>query len=326
MQQGDNSNALTWVLGGALILIGIFVAILLVSVNSQADSVTTQTSVTNAAPTVDTLVLKDNAATVAAGGTLTLNAGTTETVTITGTVSDDNGVSTSFAAGDLSDIEGELYLTSLGAGGCASGTTDNNGCYFTNSAGNCSLGSTVDTTTINYTCSFSMQYYADGTLTGATAPADSWTSSIKVIDDSSSSATATQTFEVGTLLALSIPGTIDYGTLAREQSTTNTNNQAMTITQYGNDGADVEVSGGNMTCTVVGSIGFGNQKWSLTDLSATAGGVTALTGAAVDTNLAISYRTSDSTALTGIVYWNIIMPAVASGTCSGTNTITAIAS
>lgn len=312
-------------LGGALILIGIFVSILLVSVNSQADSVTTQTTVTNVAPTVDTLVLKDNGSTVSSGGTLSLNAGTTETVTITGTVSDDNGVGTSFASGDLADLEGELYLTSLGTAGCAGGSTDNNGCYFTNGGGTCSLGSVVDSTTLNYTCTFSMQYYADGTLTGATAPSDTWTASVKVLDDSTSNATSTQTFEVGTLLALSIPSTIDYGTLAREQSTTNTNNIEMSITQYGNDQADVEVSGTTMTCSVVGTITAGQQKWSLTDLSAGAGGVTALTGSAVDTNFGLGYRTSDSTALTKTLYWGIIMPAVASGTCSGTNTITAIA-
>lgn len=325
MQQGDNSNALTWVLGGALILIGIFVSILLVSVNSQADSVTTQTTVTNVAPTVDTLVLKDNGSTVAANGTLTLNAGTTESVTITGTVSDDNGVGTTYANGDISDIEGELYLTSLGVGGCASGSTDNNQCYFTNGAANCTLGAQVDTTTINYTCSFSVQYYADGTLAGAVAAADTWTASVKVIDDSSSSATSTQAFEIGTLLALSIPATIDYGTLAREQSTTNANNVEMSITQYGNDQADVEVSGGAMTCSVVGSIAVGAQKWSLTDLSAAAGGVTALSGVATDTNFAIGYRTNDASALSKILYWNIVMPDVASGTCTGTNTITAIA-
>jgi len=326
MEQGNNSNALTWVLGGALLLIGLFVAILLVSVNSQADSVTTQTVVTNVAPTVDTLVLKDNGATVAASGTLTLNAGTTEAVTITGTVSDDNGVATSFASGDLADLEGELYVTSLGVGGCASGTTDNNSCYFTNGVGNCVLGSVVDSTTLNYTCSFSQQYYADGTLTGAVAPADTWTASVKVVDDSALSATSTQLYEIGTLLALSIPGSINYGTLAREASTTNTNNQEMTITQYGNDGADVEVSGTTMPCTVVGTVPIANQKWSLTDLSAASGAVTALTGSAVDSNFAISYRTSDAGALTKILYWNIIMPAVATGTCSGTNTITSIAS
>ena len=326
MVESNNSNALTWVLGGALVLIGLVVVIMLVSVNSQADSVSTSTTVTNVAPTVDTLVLKDNGATVTGGGTLSLNAGTTESVTITGTVSDDNGVATSFASGDLSDIEGELYLTSLATAGCASGTTDNNQCYFTNGAANCVLGSTVDTTTINYTCTFSMQYYSDGTSTGGASAADTWTASVKVVDDASLNATSTQAFETGTLLALSIPATINYGTLAREQSTTNTNNQEMVITQYGNDGADVEVSGTTMPCSVVGTIPIANQKWSLTDLSAGAGGVTALSGVAVDTGFGIAYRTLDATALTKTLYWNIILPNVASGSCTGTDTITAIAS
>lgn len=323
MVSNDNSNALTWVLGGALMLIALFVVILLVSVNSQADSVSTTTTVTNVAPTVDTLVLKDNGVTVAANGTLTLNAGTTESVTITGTVSDDNGVSTSFALGDLTSIKSSLKLTSATC--TSAGNNDNNNCYFTDSAGTCTLGAVVDTTTINYTCTFSPQYYADGSMTGAAAPTDTWTATVIVTDDSTTTGTSTQLFEIGTLLALSIPATIDYGTLAREASTTNTNNQHMTITQYGNDVADTEVSGTTMTCTVVGSILASGQKWSLTDLSAGATGVTALTGTAVDSNFGISYRTDDASALTKILYWNIIMPAVASGTCTGTNTITAIA-
>lgn len=323
----DNSNALTWVLGGALGLIALFVVILLVSVNSQADSVSTSSSVTNVAPTVDTLVLKDNGTTVSGGGNLSLNSGTTETVTITGTVSDDNGVSTSFANGDLASVTASLFNTSVTITSCDSvPERDNNSCYFGVSDTDCVLGSVTDSTTIAYTCTFSMQYYSDSTSTGGVDPSDTWTAYVKVTDDSASTATSTQTFEVTTLLALSIPSTIAYGTLAREQVTTNTDNQEMTITQYGNDVADVEVSGTTMPCTVVGTISIGAQEWSLTDLSAVSTGVTALTSTAVDTNFAISYRTDDATALTKILYWNMTMPAVASGTCTGTNTITAIAS
>lgn len=326
MQQGSDSNALTWVLGGALGLIGLFVAILLVGANSQADIVSTQTNVTNVAPTVDTLVLKDNGATVGSGGTLTVNSGSTEVVTITGTISDDNGVGTSLVNGDISEIVGKLYRTSLGEGGCNNGAKDNNDCYYENTAGSCALGAPVDSTTINYTCTFNVQYYADGTQVNGVAPADDWTASITVIDDSTESNTSTQAYETGDLLALSIPGSIDYGTLAREQRTTNVNNFDMVITQFGNVAADVEVSGNDMTCSVTGTIPKENQEWSLTDVPAGDPAATALTGSPTDTNFAIGNRTNDGAALTKTLYWNITMPTVASGTCTGSNTITALAS
>jgi hypothetical protein len=325
MSETHNSNALTWVLGGALVLIGLFVAILLVSVNSQADDVPTTTTVTNAAPTVDTLVLKDQGVTVTAGNNLTVESGTTESVTITGTVSDDNGVGTSYANGDLQAVEGSLFLTTgVAQAGCdTGGEADDNNCYY---AASCTLGGQVDTTTINYTCTFNVNFFADASVTGGSAATDTWTASVRVTDDSSSASSyLTQLFEIPTLLSLSIPTSISYGTLAREQATTNTDNVEMTITQFGNDQADVEVSGTAMTCTVVGSVPIANQKWSLTDLSAVAGGVTALTNSAVDTNFAIGYRTDDGSALTKILYWNIVMPDVATGTCTGTNTIAALA-
>ena len=325
MSQTDNSNALTYVLGGALVLIGLFVVILLVSVNSQADSVSTSTTVTNVAPTVDTLVLKDNGTTVALNGTATLNAGTTETMTLTGTVSDDNGVSTSLAAGDLAKIKASLYVNGTSCTASASG--DKNNCYYQDDVtANCVLGAVTDSTTIAYTCTFTPDFFADSTSIGGTSPAGKWTSWVYVEDDAGLSTSSTQDFEMGTLLALSIPSTISYGTLTREQSTTNSNNIEMTITQYGNDQADVELSSATaMSCSVIGTIPVANQKWSLTDLSAGATGVTALSGTAADTNIAVGYQTVDATPVTKILYWNIVMPAVVTGSCTGTNVVSAIA-
>jgi hypothetical protein len=57
-----------------------------------------------------------------------------------------------------------------------------------------------------------------------------------------------------------------------------------------------------------------------------AGGTNALTGSAVDTNLAVGYRTDEVNPLTKILYWNIAIPASGvEGACTGTTVETAIA-
>jgi hypothetical protein len=324
MQKSTDSNVLSWILGGALLLTALVVVTLLVGVNSEADDVTTQTVVNNVSPTVDSLVLKDNGVTVGSGATLTLVSGGTEVVTVTGTVSDDNGVGTGVGDGDLDKLSATLSRTGVTCN--SGGDVDNNSCYFTDLPGNCSLGAAVDSTTINYTCNFSVAYYADGTLADGQYNAGDWVAKVDVVDDSAANGTLTQNYEVGGLLALSIPGAINYGTLAREQATEAGNNVDMVITQYGNVAADVEVSGTDMNCDVTGGITAASQKWSLTDVPAGDVANTNISGVSTDTNLGIGYRTNDGSPLTKTIYWNLIMPTVASGTCTGTNTITAIAS
>jgi hypothetical protein len=325
MSEFKNSSALPWILGGALVLIGLFVLIALVSVRSQADSVTTTTTVTNSNPVVDSVYVNDASGTYTSGtynsGTtpITLTAGTTKTVYVSGKVTDANGVGSSYATGDLNDIKAEVY-SSATTSAC---TADNNNCYRVTG---CTIAAAT-ATQVNYDCQFALQYYADSSSAGGPNSANTWQVTVTATDDATATGASTITTpEIGTLLALSIPATINYGTLTRAEKTTNSTNQAMTITQYGNDSADVEVSGTAMSCSTIGDIAIGDQEWALTDLSHSAGGSTNLTGSAVDTNFGIAYRTNDGAALTKDLYWNVEMPVAVSGTCTGTNTITAIAS
>jgi hypothetical protein len=325
MTETKNSAALQWILGGALVLIGLFVLVALVSVRSQADSVSTSAGVTNVTPVVDSVYITNAAngrtAEYNDGTTaITLVPGATKEIHINGAVTDQNGVDTSYANGDLNDINVTFFRSDVSGGrNC---TVDNNDCY---KATACTLtGNTA--TQIYYDCTLNLAAYADSTSAGGPDSTKTWVASVQAIDDSTANnVNATvNTAEVGTLLSLVIPGTINYGTLTRAQETTTANNQEMTITQNGNDVADVEVSGTTMPCTVLGTVPIASQEWSLTDVVYSSG--TDLTASAVDTNFAIGYRTIDATPLTKILYWNIGMPAAVTGTCSGTNTITAIAS
>ena len=327
MTETKNSAALQWILGGALVLIGLFVLVALVSVRSQADSVSTSAGVTNVTPVVDTVFINDTAnarTTTYNDGTtpIVLTPGATKTIHVNGAVTDSNGVGTGYGDGDLTDVNVTFFRSdATGGRNC---TLDNNECFKTTA---CTL-STNSATQIYYNCSINLESYTDSTSAGGPDSTKTWVASVQAVDDSTANnVNATiNTAEVGTLLSLVIPGTINYGTLTRAQETNTSTNQEMTITQNGNDGADVTVLGTTMPCDVLGTIPIASQEWALTDVIYGDLASTDLTGEAVDTNFGISYRTNDATPLTKVLYWNIGMPAAVSGTCTGSNTITAIAS
>ncbi|MFH1315428.1 MAG: hypothetical protein ABIH67_03470 [Candidatus Uhrbacteria bacterium] len=316
----DNTKTMHWILGVALLMIGVFVVAALVMVNSQADEVTTTTLIENVAPTVDNVYINDVQYTLSdgyAGGTInTLAAGTTKAIYVNGIISDTNGDD------DLSAIAAVIYRTAQ----TDSCSADDNDCYSNNTAGTCLIDTTYGTSNeAKFACPFSLQYYADSTdASSDTYSADTWTVSVTVTDDNSATDNdKTVTKEMGTLLSLNIPSTITFGTLALGASTVIADNQMMTIEQYGNDSADVEVSGTNLTCD--GSTAFipaGNVEWALTDVDYASG--TDLTGTPADTNLNVAVRTGATT--NQKIYWNIGIPVTGvEGTCTGTTTITTIA-
>ena len=314
-----DTSSLHWILGAALLLIGLFVVVALVSVNSQADTVNTQTDVTNNAPTVEDVFINDAAFTFAdsyGGGTInTLVAGGQKSIYITGNARDTNG------RGDIKTISAVFYRTAVGDG-CS---PDSNDCY-----GVASCGTQNDTEgdleVLEYSCPINLDYWADSTDTGGPYAGTTWTVKVNIEDNgglSGSDSSVTKTMQ--TLLALNIPTSINYGTLSKGQSTTSLNNKTQTMTQQGNDEADVEVSSSaDMTCTNTGTIPVANQEWSLTDEDHSHGSMTDLSGSATDTNLAVGYKTAGD--VTVDLYWNIELPAQdISGTCTGTTTVTAIA-
>lgn len=323
MSKTTSNHSVHWLIGGALALTSVFLVIAIVVVNTNADNVSTTASISNATPAVDSVYISSTSG--GGAGTdltsVTLTASTTKTVYVNGVVSDANGYQ-DVVQGASSGVVVKLYRS--GATGGASCSADNNDCYAVSNAG-CTLSGGSGTTQ-NYDCAVALQFYADATDAG-TYSAQNWIASVTVIDTAgpATSSAVTDTTEVASLTALSIPSSIAYGTLALGASTTNANNQEMTISQNGNTLADVNVhSTAASTCTI-GTIPVANQRWSVTDVSYASG--TALTGSAAPVSaLDVAIRTNDGANTSAILYWNILIPTTGvGGSCTGTNVISAIA-
>jgi len=319
----QESRALQYILGASLFMIALFAVSSFVMINSQADVSTASVSINNVAPVVTSKFISDlaNGGNDALNGAanFSLNAGTTRTVHVNGVVSDSNGEA------DITTVKVALYRTStVGAENCVA---DSNDCYV-NAA--CAIDASVGTgLQVGYSCAFPLEFFTDSTVTGGVAPGDTWHLAVTVVDISLlNSLDATYTKEMPLLTALTIPGAISYGALALNTSTTNLNNTFITMTQQGNDVADVEVSMASAAVPCLtggistGSIPRGFLSWALTDTDVA--GSTALSNLVVDTNLGVGYRTAG--AVTKDLYWNIVVPvAGVGGTCSGNVTISTIA-
>lgn len=318
----SQNSSLHWLIGGALALTSVFLVIAIVVVNTNADNVSTSATVSNATPAVDSVFISSTSN--GGAGTdltsVTLNAGTTRTVYVNGVVSDANGGT------DIADtaVSVKMYRTTATNGSaCAA---DNNDCYAVAGA-SCTLGAASGTTRA-YDCPVALQFWADATDAGAYS-ATNWTASVTVVDIAgpATSSANTDTTEVNSLTALTIPGSIPYGTLALAAQTTNANNQDLTISQNGNTQADVNVSSAaNMTCTI-GNIPVANQKWATTDVGFTDVGSTALSGTPTQVSaLNVPIRTNDGVNTSSILYMNIGIPVNGvGGSCTGTDVITAVA-
>jgi len=243
---------------------------------------------------------------------INLVAGNNKTVYINGIVSDPQGAST------ITSVEVTFYRSGVGS----SCSADNNNCYIIS----CDTYTILSLNELDYDCPVPMTFYTDATDDGSQYSIQNWIARVEVEDrDRNTDVDSSETNDVNSLLALDIPTSMDFGTLLNNQKTTVDNNLEMSIEQQGNDEADVLVSGTDMSCSTLGSIPAGNQKWSLSDLGYDGNGTNALTDGPTDTNLDVGYRTDDGTPLTKTLYWNVFIPYNVVGSCSGTDTVTAIA-
>ena len=319
----QESRALQYILGASLFMIALFAVSSFVMINSQAGVSTASVSINNIAPVVTSRFISNNAN----GGNDGLNAaanfdliaGTTRTVHVNGIISDNNGEA------DIAAVKVALYKTSTaGAENCVA---DSNDCYV-NAA--CAIDAAVGTgLQVGYSCAFPLEFFTDSTVTGGVSPADTWHLAVTAIDIASlATLDATYAKEMPLLTALTIPGAISYGALDLNTSTTDLNNTFITMTQQGNDVADVEVSMANAVVPCLtggistGSIPRGFLSWALTDTDVA--GSTPLSNIVADTNLNVGYRTAG--VVTKDLYWNIVVPVSGvGGTCSGNVTISTIA-
>jgi len=310
----NNENTTHWLLGGSLLLVALL-ATAIVFIKSQADTttVTTSTEITNSPPVVDSVYFSstdDNFLSNSFSSDLT--PGTTTRMYITGIVHDDNSET------DINNLYATFYRSSQT---CTEvGHADENYCYYV-ATSSCVIDATGGTPLdANYYCPIDLSYYTDSTEAGGEFPSEHWVGFVQVEDDSGATGSLEASTTINTLLALNVPSTgINYGDLGTGATSSDL---VITLTQQGNDRADVELSGTDMICDGDGSdnIGVGQQAWAIATATPHSS-KTPFTTSSTPANIDVSYRTDDE--VSKDLYWSIQIPSFGvRGTCTGTNTIT----
>lgn len=265
-------------------------------------------TVSNVAPTISNVTLNS-------GSAIDLTAGSTKSVTLTATVTDNN------SCVDISSVLGYVYRSGITYTGCdTSVEANNNYCYSditcTVDTGTCT-GDTDSSAT--YTCTTNLQYFADPTDANTQYPDNTWLSTIKAIDDNSATGNSevSQGVEMNSLMAFNITTEINYGSLGVGESN-NPLDRITTITPTGNIGLDHEVSGPANMCTdfptcAGGTIAIGYQKYALS-ASTSYDSSTSLTTSDVPVYTNVPKPTS-GTPTTKNIWWGMLVPE---GTSAGT--------
>lgn len=280
-------------------------------------------TVNNVAPTIGTITLNEDSPTIS------LTESTITSVPIAGTVTDDNGCTNLSATAEVSAVKGYLYRSGVAYTGCdTAGEADANDCYpeVTCSAGTCTDGIT------KYTCSASVQYYADPTDADTPHAAENWLSTLKATDDDSASGTNSS----ATVELLSIAGgettptTLDFGNLSVGQSNTYIDVPLLTKTT-GNSAINIKVKASTAslctdypTCSTTGRtpIPIGQQKYSLNNTTLYSSGTSILTTTDALVEIKIPKQTT-STQQSKYSYWGIAIPTgTLPGVYNGLNVIT----
>lgn len=229
------------------------------------------------------------------------------TVHVYGTAIDANG------SGTIANVAATLYRSGVAGGaGCS---TDSFNCYRVTSC-------TVTPTTsfaAHYDCVFSVAGHADATDLAGLYPSQYWTTRVTVTDTSSFSSAGSNDIEMNSVAALSIPTTVQFGTMLLGSTTSTSTNRSLEIVQIGNAVSDLMLSSNtNLTCSQSGFIPKGNLKWSITNVGYASGSSTSFTSTPVQALLNVPRKTSSATSSRPL-YFNIGIPAEGvGGVCSGT--------
>jgi len=281
-------------------------------------------TVNNVAPTVSSVTLNG-------GAEIGLTENTTTAIPMTAVVTDSNGCTAIPSGNEISNVKGYLYRSGVTYASCDTvGEANNDNCYpeVSCSAGTCTNGVTT------YTCSASLQHYADSTRDHADGAViyttETWKDTIKATDDDS--AVGTTEITTGIELAPLVGGmindtTIDFGTL-----NVGSYNDPLNITREfittGNVGLDVLIKANTATlctnystCTGGTPIPASHIKYALAASTAYASG-TAVSTSNVEAELNLQKRTS-STFFTKQIWWGIYIPTgTLPGVYNGLNVVT----
>lgn len=320
--------------GALFALLAIAALFALMFVRSLTDDATQQSGITNSVPTINTVKVASTSDTGSyssetAAITFT-NENATNNIYVHGLATDNNGCTQLKKA----NAAWTLVVHRTEATNGAACTSNNNDCYTYNTAAAEAIMTedtcTEDGTDILHQYEFTvpLQYYADPTSASApTYASGTWTASVGVTDSAGGAATAgTDTFEVNTLNALSVTGTIDFSTSTGGSSmalgSTSTSDTTMTVTNSGNNTIDVELSGSALDCGAgYADIAVGNSHYSSAAATAYAS-MTALSATPTELNGFGLAKSNNGAAATSSVYWKLSIPSTGvAGTCSSTITV-----
>jgi len=249
----------------------------------------------------------------------TLTANSTKTITCIALVADydgEDGLSNSTAV--FYDINNATNESS----------SDNNNHYINNSCHiEKNFGSWKSYTDDEYsalsTCTFQVEYYAN--------PGD-WNCSLSITDNESQTHQKEDTIEILELLAISLPDSIDYGTI---DILTVSSEQTIKIENLGNIAIDIAISayahtpGDNlaMNCTEGENktLELENEKYNMTDgtsgeieFSEFQNNYKSVSNSSTIESIALDYRHNDSSSeAVNPTYWRTYIPIGIAGTCSG---------
>lgn len=271
---------------------------------------------TGSAPTVLSIFTGNSTSSVADDyitSGISLSAGGNTSVYVNGVVQDLDGAAT------ITAVNAVFYKNDV-SGGTAC-TPDILNCV----AVSCNLFDGADANQKIYSCGINLTFNATATDTSSPASGSQWLPYVTVTDGTDTGTSNGNNVEVNSLLAITIPGTIDFGTRSIDTLSAPENNVETVLTQRGNREADVEVSmATGMGCTS-GVFPLENLKWSLTDVGYSDASAFAISATPVDTNITIALGDATIPAPTKTLYWNLSVPFGVGGTCTGTTVISAIA-
>lgn len=237
-----------------------------------------------------------------------VNSAFARTIRVTGSVEDLNG------GNDVQEVSVVFHHSAVPP----SCTLDAHNCY---GVRRCEMRPGPTPTQQDFNCTILLEHWTSSSDIGGAFPETDWIVHIEARDAEGGYVQYDALHkEIGTLLAVSVPERIDFGTVQHgEFSSVSTTY----IAQGGNDEASIEVSlPHRLECDVRGGVEPSDIFWSLnpdTDL------YTALTSTAQYTDITIPYRSENMTTTAVPLFWKVYAPHTARGLCSGAITFTAVA-
>lgn len=272
-----------------------------------AANIPTQVIVDNATPSVTVDALNQ-------GNSITLTANATTSITVSFTISDNNGCTDVFTNGNVTTT---VYRSGFSGGGFC--TTDNNSCYrVSTSTHACSAGNTA-----NATATVDIYYFADATDSSSSFAAQDWVAHVWARDAAIASSSATSTHrELNTLTAINVTtSSINYGTVTAS-STTGSVNGVTTSTNAGNSTTTLQLRASATLTSGASSIATSSQRYATSTFTFT-GGATQLTQTAATVTGYMLTKPTSTVNVQKATFWGLEVPAgTATGTYSGTNVFT----